>query len=297
VRKKEKTKLSREGEDLLGCFKEALMAFGKAETTIELYARILTQYLELNSEPEPFQRENVLSFLSVKRREGCRGNTLRLNYYALKTFFTTFQKPWPFDKSEVPERSETYTPFFTPEEMAKMEASARAMGPRYYALVRLENAIGLRRTEIRCLNVDDYRKPKLRVQTAKHGEYVERELDPTTCDALDEYLGGRGRLRRVADANAMFVRGLRGPRLSLRGLNDIYKRIRDRAGIDKERASFHAARRGRITDLYERGMKEAELTKEWGWRSDQTVKTYVKLSKKHVEEKLRSIHPYFNEEK
>jgi hypothetical protein len=44
-------------------------------------------------------------------------------------------------------------------------------------------------------------------------------------------------------------------------------------------------------------MKEAGLTKEWGWRSDQTVKTYVKLSKKYIEEKLRSINPYFNEEK
>ena len=34
-----------------------------------------------------------------------------------------------------------------------------------------------------------------------------------------------------------------------------------------------------------------------GLEVDQTVKTYVKLSKKHVEEKLRRIHPYFNEEK
>lgn len=43
-------------------------------------------------------------------------------------------------------------------------------------------------------------------------------------------------------------------------------------------------------------MKEAELTREWGWRSDQTVKTYIKQSKRQVEEKLRHVHTYFQNE-
>jgi hypothetical protein len=43
-------------------------------------------------------------------------------------------------------------------------------------------------------------------------------------------------------------------------------------------------------------MKEKELTKEWGWVSEDTVKTYIQLVPEEVAEKTRQVNPYFNEE-
>jgi len=38
------------------------------------------------------------------------------------------------------------------------------------------------------------------------------------------------------------------------------------------------------------------LTKEWGWKSNETVNTYIRLSKREAEEAVQEAHPYFKEQ-
>jgi len=191
-------------------------------------------------------------------------------------------------------------PVYSQQEMTALEEAARGwddreIAARNYAIVRLENSVGLRRGEIRNLNISDYRKPHLRVKTLKGGRIVYRSLDPETCRALDEWIRIRRRKRRQEDPDALFIRGTHGPRLSLGGLSYVFAEVRRRAGIDKPRAGFHASRRGRVTDLNRHGVSAPQLTEEWGWKSPQTVNTYIRLSKREVEKAIQEAHPYYHE--
>lgn len=192
---------------LLERFEEHLLAFNKTESTISSYLRVVNEYLELNPEPEPFDKEHIRHYLAEKRRQGCKGNTLRNRFYILRAFFNALEKPWPLPKKEVPEESTPEQPMFTLEEMSQMEQVAKKRGPRDYAIIMLENTVGLRRVEIRNLDIDDYNRPWLLVRTGKKGRVVRRELDSHTCDALDQWVKVRRRKRRQVDADAMFIRG------------------------------------------------------------------------------------------
>jgi len=43
-------------------------------------------------------------------------------------------------------------------------------------------------------------------------------------------------------------------------------------------------------------MSGPEITKEFGWKSPQTVNRYIRLSKRGVEDKLMEVHPLFKED-
>jgi len=282
-------------------FEDYLLARGRKSAA--RYLQVAQRFLEANrEEEEPFEAHNVNRFLAGLSRKGARGRTLRWNYYVVKSFFRALGRPWPFDQGEAPKAEENEdVPVFTSEEMLALEVAAKGwenpeLAARNYAIVRLENAIGLRRGEIQALNIGDYVKPHIRVETLKGGHTVRRALDPETCRALDEWINIRNRKRKQANPDALFTRGSRGPRLSLSGLNYIIKAIREKAGIEKKGAGFHASRRGRVTDLHRRGVSGPTLTKEWGWKSRDTVNTYIRLSKREAEEAVQEAHPYFKEQ-
>ena len=292
--------MKKEKYGALGRFEDYLLARGRKSAG--RYLQVAQRFLEANPEEEPFEAHNVNRFLAGLSRGGAKGRTLRWNYYVVKSFFRALGYPWPFDAGEAPKTEENEdVHVFTSEEMLALEAAAKGwenpeLAARNYAIVRLENAIGLRRGELQALNIRDYVKPHLRVETLKGGRTVRRALDPETCRALDEWIKIRRRKRKQADPLALFTRGARGPRLSLSGLNYIFKAIREKAGIKKLGAGFHASRRGRVTDLHRRGVSGPALTKEWGWKSRETVNTYIRLSKREVEEAVQEAHPYFHEQ-
>jgi len=281
-------------------FEDYLLARGRKSAG--RYLQVAQRFLEANpGEEDPFEAQHVNRFLAgLSRKAG--GKTLRWNYYVVKSFFRALGHPWPFDKSEVPKAEENEdVPVFTQGDMLALEEAAKGWenpetAARNYAIVRLENAIGLRRGELQALNIGDYVKPHIRVETLKGGRTVRRALDPETCRALDEWIKIRRRKRKQADPDALFTRGARGPRLSLNGLTYIFKAIREKAGIKKDGAGFHASRRGRVTDLSRRGASGPAITKEFGWISRETVNTYIRLRRHEAEEVIQKAHPYFQEQ-
>lgn len=166
-------------------------------------------------------------------------------------------------------RQETTT--ITEEGVAKEKRDTDPkLGLKYHALVRLERSVGIRRIEMQNANIGDYfpaqgsRPAYLRVTTAKGGKTVMRPLDPVTAKAVEDWVKVLRRQRSRPDKEALFVKGVRGPRISLRGLNYIFARIREEAGVSESGAGFHAMRRGRVTGLHEGGMSGPEITKEFG---------------------------------
>ena len=162
-------------------------------------------------------------------------------------------------------------------------------------LIRLSAVTMLRRIEIMRLNVEDYQRPFILVRNpAKRSEYTERILDPKTCRLLDEYLKLRRRLRVKCPALFITGRGHKARRLSLKGLSDIIKRIREEAGIDKPRAGWHAHRRGGITIAHREGVSEKLLSKYTGI-TPEIVKRYIRLDHSDAIEAFSKAHPFFKE--
>lgn len=291
----------KEKDEMLRRFEDYHLARDNAETTIKQYLRIVRKYLESTTEPEPFQQHHVNKFLADLRREGASGRHRKWVFYVFKTFFKAIGKQWPFERGEGPKVRETSeVPVYTQDEMTALETAAKswkpkAMAVRNYAIVRLANALGPRRGEIRNLNISDYQPPYIRIRTLKGGNIVNRALDPVTCRALDKWMKIRRRKKKVIDSNALFIRGTHGSRLSLRGLNYILQQIREKAGIKRNGAGFHASRRGRITELHRRGVSGPQLTDEWGWKSKDTVNKYLHLSRREVEQAIQEAHSYFQE--
>jgi integrase len=165
---------------------------------------------------------------------------------------------------------------------------------RNRALIRLSAVTMVRRIEIMRLNIEDYRKPYILVRRpAKESEYTLRILDPETSDILDDYLKLRRRLR--VKCRALFVRG-RGKdakRMSLSGLSDLIRKIREVAGIEKPRAGWHAHRRGRITIAHKEGLSEKLLSKYMGL-TPEMVKRYKQLDRSDAIQAFARSHPFFN---
>jgi site-specific recombinase XerD len=300
-------------EGFLQVFEDYLLARGFSEVTIKNYVRAARRYLVAISSEDPFTRRSVDSYLAGLMRAGQRGKTRQWVFHTIHAFFKAHEQEWPFEKGDAPKVQENEdVPVLDDKLMIRMEIfcaqKARQRGTkqrmwiRNHAMIRLERAVGLRRVEIQGLNIDDYiseqgtRPAYIRVETAKGGKTVMRVIDPQTARILEDWIRILRRHSSREDKKAIFIRGIRGPRLSVRGLNYIFQSIRENAGIDMDGAGFHAMRRGRVTSLHERGMTDSEITKEFGWRNPQTVQKYIRLRKENVEDKLVRVHPMFNEE-
>ena len=91
-------------------------------------------------------------------------------------------------------------------------------------MIRLSQVTMLRMGEMRKLDIEDYRRPVVRIRSPeKNSEYTERVLDSQTCELLDEYL----EKRRKTSHRALFITGTgkRSRRISLGGLSNILKSI------------------------------------------------------------------------
>ena len=111
---------------LLDRFRDYLDARYRSERTVKNYMRLMRRYVEHANELEPFERRHVDSFLARLKREGSSGVNQRWVYYVIRTFFRAMERPWPFEKSEVPKAEENEeAPVLQEEDMAAMEGVAR----------------------------------------------------------------------------------------------------------------------------------------------------------------------------
>jgi len=83
--------------------------------------------------------------------------------------------------------------------------------------------------------------------------------------------------------------GRTGLRLSVDALSKNQYRLRVRAGVQKERAGFHAARRSRVTSYHDGGATPSEITQEMGWTDEKTVLNYILPDLAKTKRKIRDI--------
>ena len=299
--KKEK---KQEKQQLIERARTGMEAKGHKPSTMKNVLGAFSQFIDLVGVREIYGKEDVQRFLAFKTRAGCKGTTVHNYYRFLKIVFDRMGWPWELKPKDLPKKNTPRQPYFNTEETLSLNDAADKVvrvGGRYgkmlrlrnRALVRLSSVTMLRRGEIRLVDVDDYRRPFILVRNPeKNSEYTERLLDSETCDAVDVYLEAR----KSPKCPALFITGSgkRAGRISLRGLSEVIKRIREAAGIDKPGAGWHAHRRGGITLAHKGGMSEKELSAYTGITED-IVKRYIRLDKTDAIQAFERSHPLFKE--
>jgi site-specific recombinase XerD len=152
-----------ESRVILNEFLDVLDAQGKSETTIDAYLLTVDRYLKMGSPYPVFSKQRVNQYLAEGRRQGNSGNTLRVKFYILKTFFRAFGEEYPFDKHDLPPPSPKHKPKISHDQMKKLESIAKSdattnkpvLRIRNWALIRMANALGLRRIEFQRMNIED----------------------------------------------------------------------------------------------------------------------------------------------
>ena len=276
----------------------------------------LREVLELrNSTPAPIQRYGQLAedffgkqagrmdrgavetYLLALKKGGASANYLRWNFSALRAIFQALEKPWPFNRRDIPKGEEPKRPHFRMEEVEALIRAAQQMGARECALVRVAAITGCRRIELSRMNRADIEKGSVLIRTAKRGSRRARPLDPATLRAVNAWLGTR------KDRNpALWVGGMdsagrfipNGSRLSPNGVSNVFAEIRKAAGKGSKGAGIHALRRGLVTLLRREGMSEAEIRDLMGWaEGSPMVGVYSRLEPGEAEGHLKAVHPFF----
>jgi len=284
-------------DERLQLFENYLIARNRSKHTIEQYILHAGTFIKSADSAgfDPFTSQAVDLYIANLARAGKGATTRRWTYYLIRTFFRAHRKEWGFEPGEAPKKGKKVVHVFSEADLLLLERSAEAMGLEWHAMIRLENCTALRRDEIQRLNISNFQPPYLTsVQTAKGGDVVRHKLDPLTLDILQRYITKLTATRRRADMEALFINGKSGGRLSLSSLSDHFLQIRRNAGVEGKRAGFHATRRRRVTQLYDAGMKGAEITQIMGWKDPTTYLNYVHEVPKETEEKLERLHPYFS---
>jgi site-specific recombinase XerD len=277
-------------------FENYLIARNRSRHTIEQYILHAESFLKVadSASLDPFTNEAVDRYLVSLARDGMGANTRRWMFYLIRTLFRAHRKEWGFEPGEAPKEARKVVHVFTEADLIKLERTAEELGLKWQAMIRLENSTGLRRIEIQRLNISNFEPPYLTfVETAKGGNVIRRKLDPMTIDILQKYIAQLTATRRRADMDALFIDGKGGGRLSVDTLTRYFIQIRRRAGVKGQRAGFHAARRRRVTQLYDAGLSGAQLTQVMGWKDPTTYLNYVHEDPKETEEKMERVHPYF----
>lgn len=245
-------------------------------------------------------KREVVNFLNHLRSRGCKGTYLRLVFMALKKLYKSSSLRWSFKKGDIPKRSPPYRPYMNVIEMRKILSATkrrisdqkgrfRMTRQRNYAMHRVAVIVGLRRNELRGINLGDFQPPQIYIRTSKGGDPRWRTLDKETIRAIERYL----KLRGANDCPALFISSRRR-RLAPGSMNYISKSSRERAGINKPRAGWHAIRRGWCTWLNDRRISESKITMLGGWQEgSRQPHDYICMVPTQLEREMARVHPFW----
>jgi len=238
---------------------------------------------------ENLDQEKLMEFM--RSLEEHSTSYQRWIYQILKGFYEEVGEKWPLHPRDLPPSVEPERPYLETDEAQQLMELAKA-NPLDYAIFRLVLVTGIRKREVRDLNVSDYNPPRVIIRTRKHGEVRVRTLDVETVEALDAYVNGKrkwwsGKYRGRDAPLFLSSRGDRLPDSTLTKKFSTYMRM-----IGKPKGcGLHSLRRTVVTWEAEGKMTDMEIQKLHGWKSPMMPAIYARLKPARLEKESYKVNP------
>ena len=228
-------------------------------------------------------------------------NYIRWAFQVVRGFFKIVRSEEEWNKlnidiGDLPNETEPERPYLETDE-AQLLLKLAGSNPLDYAMFRLDLVTGIRKRELRELNLSDYTPPRLKIETKKHGERRVRTLDEDTVKALDDYIAGprtywNGKYGRKDAPLFLSPRGNRMPDSTLTKIFRGYMRL-----IGKPKGcGIHSLRRSVVTWEAEGGMDTMRIQKLHGWKSSRMPEIYARLKPAKLEEESYEVNPLIGKE-
>ena len=263
-------------------------------TTLDTYRSIYTRFDEFCK--GKWTTDAVMKFM----QQYPDNNQQRKLYYALKSAFTVQQLPWfTSDFDPLPPPSATVErPFYSREDIEKLLAAARH-NLKHYLVIRIMFLAGPRKIQLCRIRAIDYdsNRGMLNIPGAKQTPEGEWLCDPTTKQLLDTYMGFHKRRFPYLFPGRRDTNGM----MDEDTVRKIFKHYCEVAGVTYKEQGFkhgkgaHGARRGRVTNLYDLGFREDEITKLLRWTNPFTVHTYIQKLAPRIAQEVAQRDPMYQE--
>jgi len=240
-------------------------------------------------------QESILAYFeSLEERNSA--NYIRWAFQVVRGFFkiTRSEEEWNslnIDIGDLPGEVEPERPYLETDEAQMLLELAKA-DPMDYAMFRLDLVTGIRKRELRELNLSDYSPPRLKIETKKHGERRVRTLDVETVKALDDYIAGprmfwNGKYRH---SDAPLFLSPRGNRMPDSTLTKRFRGYMITLGKPKG-CGMHSLRRTCVTWEASAGMDSMRIQKLHGWKSARMPEIYSRLKPEVLEKESYEGNP------
>jgi integrase len=235
-------------------------------------------------------KEELEDFILKRRDEKISEYTIHGERLELKIFYDWFiPENQLFDKLKKPKSELPVEQLLTREDIAKMVKVAGNQRDRALLMVLWDS--GCRINEILSRNLGQIEFDRYGAVVIVNGKTGRRRI--RLIDAVPDLQQWCNIHPQKGNSEApLFITytkygpGLAQKRLSIRAVQNRFKRIAELAGIPKDRVHPHAYRHARLTDLAKQGYNEMELRKMAGWADDsQMAATYVHLCGGDIEKK------------
>jgi len=257
------------------------------------YLRVVNSLLMYTE--EKLTQEKISEYF-VHLEENNSPNYIRWAFQVVRGFFKIVrsEEEWNslnIDIGDLPGETEPERPYLETDE-AQLLLKLAGNNPLDYAMFRLDLVTGIRKRELRDLNLSDYNPPRLKIETKKHGERRVRTLDPETVKALDEYIAGprlywNGKYGRGDAPLFLSPRGDRMPDSTLTKIFRGYMRL-----IGKPKGTgMHSLRRTCVTWEASSGMDSMRIQKLHGWKSARMPEIYSRLKPEVLEKESYEGNP------
>lgn len=295
-----------EGEELIAKFDDDLRTAGRAKATRSTYVGAVRQFSKfMNGNLLNVDKKNLQAYLNTFREQDRRASTVKWHFTALREFYecmvddeimsanpitASFRKRFLRQYKAV--SGARYCP--TTEEVKRFLGSI--INTRDRAICVIAFACGLRRNEIRGLNIDSVNLETLTILVTPTPKRTNlRVFFTDECEyCLRRWIKRRETLN-VNNSPALFL-SRNGERMSPQSIDDAFRKYAKAVGFTgsriEEKLTIHCARHFHETSLFEAGMRSEYIDWLRGDKPNTAAGVYRHINPEKVKAEYERLAPH-----
>jgi len=270
------TREKKEKSTILTHLEEELAVAGYSKRTVTMYLCYVEEYLLFfNKPPRQSTRQDIISFLAMKKQKNVKGTTLALVYAALKFFFHSHLKHKIMEDIKRPKKGKKLPVVMTKEEVKRIISATKTVRDRL--ILELLYSSGLRVSEVVNFKSQELNL-KARTAMVRRGKGNKDRmviLSEKWIGRLCAYTD-----KRKYKSEYIFTKD-DGTQISVDTVQRLVRTCRKKAGITKN-VTPHSFRHSFATHLLEAGENIRKIQELLGHADLSTTQIYTKVSKKEL---------------